>query len=437
MEAARPTLRSRSPSASGTHNIKVGDPLPDSITGLLTATPYSYNIVVPAAFTPVGNKFDEAGVRREAYNFYFQDAWKATPRLSISYGLRYEVNTRIHEATKRTSLPFFYDANGKSTSYRNHEAKQTFVVNPQPPYDKDWRGWGPRVAIDYSLSNHTVLHAGAALTTRLSNLWQENSLTAAIPFVFNPYFTAQPGIAVPFHQFRRTGGAPARLRRERRSDFSESAKHRCQAKYGHGSGALPGRSRRALTPGHQPQLPVVYGIAKNFRNGMIASYTVGIDHDFRDFKASAAYVGTTGIHLPSAFYPNSYTGADPAFAPFTKFDAAGNRIGGLGQEGLVTSDSHSTYHALQMSLAKNSARAGLGLQVSYTFSKSIDDTSSVINSSIAGAGVVLQTPPQNPWNPERRKGCVHLRRHPRLHHELGFSCCRSIEWVSCVRWAER
>jgi hypothetical protein len=57
-----------------------------------------------------------------------------------------------------------------------------------------------------------------------------------------------------------------------------------------------------------------------------------------------------------------------------------------------------------MSLAKNSARAGLGLQVSYTFSKSIDDTSSVINSSIAGAGVVLQTPPQDPWNPSAEKG---------------------------------
>src|SRR5579885_2298450 len=32
------------PSASGTHDIQVGDPLPDSLTGLLTATPYSYTI---------------------------------------------------------------------------------------------------------------------------------------------------------------------------------------------------------------------------------------------------------------------------------------------------------------------------------------------------------------------------------------------------------
>src|SRR5207302_9745902 len=64
-------------SSSGTHDIQVNAPLPDSLTGLLTATAYSYNIIAAASLTPVGNKFNEAGVRREAYNFYFQDAWKA------------------------------------------------------------------------------------------------------------------------------------------------------------------------------------------------------------------------------------------------------------------------------------------------------------------------------------------------------------------------
>ena len=161
-------------------------------------SPYSYTIILAAEFTPTGNKFNEAGVRREAYNFYFQDAWKATHRLTLSYGLRYEVNSRIHEQTKRTSLPEFLDANGKPTSYSNHQANMIFVVNPQPPYDKDWNGWGPRLALDYALSDHTVLHAGGAITTRVMNLWQENFLTATIPDVFNPFLTAQQGIAVPF-----------------------------------------------------------------------------------------------------------------------------------------------------------------------------------------------------------------------------------------------
>lgn len=132
----------------------MGDPLPDSLTGLLTATPFSYNITAAASITPIGDKFDEAGVRREAYNFYFEDAWKATPKLTVNYGLRYEVNSRIHEATKRTSGPFFYGPDGQPAPYGDRNAMQIVVINPQPPYDQDWNGWGPRLALDYSLTAH-------------------------------------------------------------------------------------------------------------------------------------------------------------------------------------------------------------------------------------------------------------------------------------------
>ena len=48
------------------------------------------------------------------------------------------------------------------------------------------------------MGQHTVLHAGGAITTLLPNLWQDNFLTAAIPFVFTLYISAPPAIAVPF-----------------------------------------------------------------------------------------------------------------------------------------------------------------------------------------------------------------------------------------------
>src|SRR6202035_5574579 len=130
---------------------------------------------------------------------------------------------------------------------------------------------------------------------------------------------------------------------------------------------------RALTPGNQVQLLSMIGFAKNFRNGYIASYTAGVDHDFRDVKLSVAYVATAGVHLASVYSPNSYGGADPAFAPFTQFDSSGKAIGGFGPESIMTSRSHSSYHSLQTSVSKDSARAGLGLQASYTYSKSLDD----------------------------------------------------------------
>ncbi len=389
-------------SASGTHDIKVGDPLPDSLTGLLTATPYSYNIMAAADVTPVGNKFNEAGVRREAYGFYFQDAWKATSKLTLNYGLRYEFNSRIHEATKRTSLPIFLGADGKTVPYWDHNAHQLELINPQPPYDNDWNGWGPRLALDYALSKHTVLHAGGAITTLLPNLWQDNSLTAAIPFVFAPSIYAQPNESINFQNQFLPLQLPTAYNIQGQPIFATGRSQDIPANtvfdYVRFQNDL-----NALAPGNV-QLLSIYGIAKDFGNGYVGSWTAGVDHDFQDFKFSASYVATSGIHLPRFYNPNGYGGACAGFAPFTQFDTECHATGGFGPETIMTDQSHSTYHALQTGVTKNSARLGLGVQASYTYSKSLDDTSSVLGGLLGTSGTVLQTGPQNPWDPNAEKG---------------------------------
>src|SRR6266576_813751 len=117
-------------SASGAHDIHPGDPLPDSLTGLLTAAPYALGVMGAASVTATGDKFNEAAVRREAYNFYFQDAWKTTSRLSVSYGLRYEVNSRIHEAKHRTSLPIPIGPSGQPAGFLAPGTRQSYLYNP-------------------------------------------------------------------------------------------------------------------------------------------------------------------------------------------------------------------------------------------------------------------------------------------------------------------
>jgi hypothetical protein len=390
-------------SASGTHDIQVGDPLPDSLTGLLTATPFSYSITAAASITPIGGKFDEAGVRREAYNVYFQDAWKATRQLTVNYGLRYEVNSRIHEATKRTSLPVFLGEDGKPASYGDRTARQILLINPQPPYNQDWNGWGPRLGLDYALGQHTVLHAGGAITAMIPNLWQDNFLTAAIPYVFAPYITALPGVAVPFQDTFVPENLAVAYNIQGQPIFATGRTQDVPANTVIDLARFQ-NDLTALTPGHQVQLLNIPGIARNFGNGTIGTWTAGVDHDFRDMKVNVSYVATAGIHLTRVYSPNSYNGADPAHAPFTEFNSAGQATGGYGSEQLITSGSHSSYHSLQSSVSKNSARAGLGLQASYTYSKSLDDTSSVLGGLLGTAGVILQTLPQDPWNPSAEKG---------------------------------
>ena len=56
-----------------------------------------------------------------------------TPRLTLDYGLRWELYTPIVERAHRTAG--FLTVNGA----------QEYVVNPQPGYRTDWNGWGPRV----------------------------------------------------------------------------------------------------------------------------------------------------------------------------------------------------------------------------------------------------------------------------------------------------
>ncbi len=392
------------PSVSGMHDIHVGEPLPDALTGFLTATPYSYTAEMAAPQFAQGDHIGESAVRREAYNFYFQDTWKISPRFVLNYGLRYEVNTRIHEAKHRTSVPVLVGPGGQRARFWDPGARQKFLFDPQPPYDMDWKGWGPRLAIEWQFSGHTILRAGGAMATILPDLLNDNFLTGGIPFVFNPYFSAAPGTPVPFANATARFNFPPVLTPAGQTVFLT----------GRTTDVPPNteidlqrfeEDLAAVTPGRQIQPLVIFGMSRDFRNGYIGTYTAGLEHDFGDIKFSASYVATAGVKLASILFPNSYGGAEPPFAPFTRFDERGNVRGGFGPEYFMSNRSHSTFHSLQAALTKTSARAGLGFQASYTFSKSLDDTSAVFGGlfgSSSGNQVVVF--PQNPWNPGADKG---------------------------------
>ena len=134
----------------------------------------------------------------------------------------------------------------------------------------------------------------------------------------------------------------------------------------------------------------------------------GSEQTFGDVKLSASYVATAGIHLAAMQVINGYAGATPEFAPFLQTDSSGNVTGGYGVYYLVATRSHSTYQALQTALDKTSARAGLGFQASYTYSKSLDDTSAVLGGIFPGSGPVLQAMPQDPRHPGLEKGPLHV-----------------------------
>jgi len=261
------------------------------------------------------------------------------------------------------------------------------------------------MALDWRLADKTVLHAGGAITPVLVNPWMDNMLTGGTPFVVSPQDIATAQAPVFFHnavlplnlpemytpsgQLLYPPGQPA----DRIAANTEFDVERFE-------------SDLAATSGNGQIYPYpLGGMAPDFRNGYIETFTAGVEHEFGDFKFNAAYVGTAGVKLASIQAFNGYPGADAAFAPFTQFNSAGQVVGGVGPIGLMTSRSHSTFHSLQAGVSKTSRRAGLGFTANYTLSKSLDDTSAPFPSGFSSySTALLQAPPQDPRNPGADKG---------------------------------
>jgi hypothetical protein len=159
----------------------------------------------------------------------------------------------------------------------------------------------------------------------------------------------------------------------------------------------------ALTPNGVVSALNLSGIDLSFGNATLYTWTAGLERKFGNLTADAAYVGTAGVKLPRYSYPNAYAGATPEFAFHTQFDSAGNVIGGFGVENVIIANAHSTYHALQTSLSGTVGHGGPGIQASFTWGKSIDDTSMVIGGT-GSTGAVASGFSQNPYDTHPEKG---------------------------------
>ncbi len=379
-------------SASGAHDVRPGDPLPDTLSALLTGSPFTYTVAVAPPYFSNGQNIGPAAINRNNFNAYAQDTWKLTPKLAINYGLRFELYTPIAERAHRTS-GFYSTADGG----------QEFLVNPQPAYRTYMNNWGPRVSVDYRFTEHFRGHAGAGLTTIPINIWQDNFLTGALPFVLYPRVTAAPGAPVPYG-FQISPAALPRVYTPGGVDIFASGRPKdVPANTVLDIGRLE-RGIAALSNAESAPLNV-QAIDRRFGNAELGTWSLGLERDFFGLTGAATYVGTAAWKLPRVSFPNAFPGATPGFARFTSFNAAGTPTGGFGTEQQATATSHSSYNALQLSAQGSLPHGGPGVQAGYTWSKSIDDTSTVAGTSTTSTtGAIAQAPPQNPFDTHAERG---------------------------------
>ena len=354
-----------------------GDPVASALFGLVNQSTLNFG-----AFS---------GVRYKDYSFYAQDSFKLRPRLTLNYGLRYDLDLPASEAFDRFSAVDPTLANpgaGNILGAYTYFGSGTGRNGRKRPQDTYKKAFGPRVGFAYSINEKTVLRGGYGI---FYQALKEGS------------FADQDGLGFFNKQTLTTAsGAPFQI--------DNGVPH-----------ILPPSG--PLTPEGQNGNSGVILVPRNSgRPADIQSWNLDVQRQITtNLVISVAYVGSKGTHLPALnIIPNQVNpsflalgsdltkpstclaGAPPpapqcpaAIAagvtlPYPGFTGNINQLlrpfpqyGNFNQEdNSFTPDrtGNSTYHAMQLGLEKRFAQ-GLSFLVSYTISKNITDADS------AGPGV--------------------------------------------------
>lgn len=394
-------------SASGMHDIAIGDALPDTLSGLLSGSPFGYTVAIAPPLFSSGEHIGPAAINRENYTVYVQDTWKVTPHLTLDYGVRWELYTPITERAHRTG------------SFRVIDGVMQYVINPQPGYQTDWKAFAPRVQLAWAPASNFTAHLGGAITTIPPNIWQDNFLTGSTPFAVYPRRLSSSAAPLAYGFTISPSQLPDTYTPDGANVFASGSPKDVPSntimdidRYEQDLAATQGGVVSALN---------LSGVDLSFGNAKLYTWTLGMERKLGNLTADAAYVGTAAEKLPRYAYPNAYPGATQEFAPYSRFNQAGDVIGGIGVMNVIVSDAHSTYHALQTSLSGTVPHGGPGLQASYTWGKAIDDTSMVIGGT-GSTGATTSGYSQNPYDTHPEKGPSNFD----VAHGFGLSVAQDL-----------
>ncbi|MBI4907590.1 MAG: TonB-dependent receptor [Acidobacteria bacterium] len=298
--------------------------LPDLLLGF----PQSQTILVTEGF-------DLSRLRNNRTSLYFQDDVNVLPRLTLNLGLRWERDGAWTEKNNRWAYfdyaagRLVYPEAAKFSFNLPYPSRFDPMTNMKEPTNK---AFAPRIGFAFRPfgNGRTVVRAayGIFFTQPIANVLLNNTFTA--PFQLRT--TLNSGTTNPEIRF----------------------------------GVFPGLSASsALTPNPAAFTsdPRLYG------NGYVQQWNFGIERQvMRDMAFRISYVGSKSTHLERRYEGNA---ALPPAAGSLNERRRYPIFRALTQQ---ESSSFATYHGLQTSLERRFAK-GLMFLVSYTYSKSLDDTS--------------------------------------------------------------
>ena len=305
---------------------------------------------------------------------YFTDEFRLTPRLTLSYGLRYDfsppprsrddraavfnqltghfvVQTRDGQLPPEVNTPlmqFFHAAFGTTFATPEEDGLPDHLTK------NDWKNFGPRVGLAYDIfgTGRTVLRASYGIYTAPREPLVSADLLTQVP----PYELLS--VDVDLARF----GVPI----------------------------PPASFEEGFLRGNQP--PGGGGANPFGFDGYVQQYGLDIQQAIgKNFVAEATYSGSIAAHISHYTILNqglpNLPGQRRGFRPFS----------GVSQLFGEATDVVATYHSLTLRTEKRLS-AGLSFNGFYTFSKAIDTSSSVAET--AGSS----TAPQDAYNQRAEKG---------------------------------
>jgi hypothetical protein len=412
-------------------------------TGVNAGLPYaSYLIgaVDSASYTEYAPNAQETGARYHPFAIYVNDDWKATGKLTINAGLRWDSMPPVREAQNRMSFLNPTGANPYTGTNGTLEfaGSGTDSCNCSTPMQTYYKDWGPRLGLAYAVNNKTVIRAaygiyyahGGGTSGGATALPSSNML---LGFSASPNVKT-PGASLPAFYLN---GQPA-------ANFSGSATVNGlsnvpdNTNFGGPGYSVTAPGTTTINPGYG----TYYSIASMSPNN-ISSTLAYLDPRYggrtptfegwsfgfqrlvtKDLTATVSYVGNEGHFLLPTGSARGYWAnqLDPQYLaqgstilgaktaasmPATANNGAGAftyptfnntvaqdlvafpQYSGITDQ--VDSVGNANYNALQVTVVQRLSR-GLAFTLGYTFSKTIDDIGTFRSGYAIPAGALANNP---------------------------------------------
>jgi hypothetical protein len=300
--------------------------------------------------------------RAKVAEFFLQDDWRATNRLSVNLGVRYTLNLPSTVADNRGAV---FNLNTQKLDYFGQNGYPTAARNLEKG------NFGPRVGLAYRVTDSFVIRAGYGLT------WIEQAgittpfTTPLFPFVqtltqqtldnINPAFVLSRGPSVapqgPTADAGLGQGVFA-VQRDNGSGYAQQWNLSLQKTFGQNWSVETGYLGSKLTRLGVPDVNLNQLTVDQLKLGSTLTQSVPNPY-YGKIPASSSLGGPT-ITRAQLLRP---------YPQFTTVALYRNNIG------------HSTYHSLQARVERRFAR-GLTFTTSYTYSRLIDDAGAVFDSAV-------------------------------------------------------